>query len=297
MKISIFLSRLATLSFALRNMFVAGFFVFSAALGQAQNSTVTPAQKQANSNTENTEKQLLPSVIGNNQKAITTDHKAGSLPLKVTEPAPDINDPDYVTKKETGINEYPEEYKANNARPKSITSHHNITFSPKSLEKNPNLTAPDSCSKKREEINNCSGENNSAKQQTYQKSINNGSNKNIANGNTENTFQKRIGEHGPYINDKDLDTKIQEWKFAYPEEYMEYRKNNPDPNVYKGSVIIPAAYESSTNAAKCNNKVAENAPNLDDPEYEIKKAEWIKKYPEEYRQLLPASTDNRKEKN
>lgn len=212
MKIPIFVSRLATVSFALRNMLVAGLFVFSVTLGQAQNLTGAPTKEQAKNN-----------------------------------------------------------------------------------EKNPNLTTPNRCSNKGEEIKNFTGENNSLKQQTYQKSIDNGSKKNLSNGNTENTSQKRIGEHGPYINDTDLDTKIQEWKYAYPEEYMEYRKNNPDPNVYKGSVIIPAAYESSTNAEKYNNKVAEHAPDLDDPEYEIKKTEWIKKYPEEYRQLVPASAEPQKE--
>ncbi|MDD4150336.1 MAG: hypothetical protein PHE33_09925 [Bacteroidales bacterium] len=37
---------------------------------------------------------------------------------------------------------------------------------------------------------------------------------------------------------------------------------------------------------KFPNKVAEHAPDLDDPDYEIKKIEWVENYPEEYKNVL-----------
>jgi len=293
MKAFNFLCRFSTLSFVLRTMLIIALYVFSVTLSQAQISTSSSAIEQSKSNTGQQPQQ---SVINKNQNPEAKNLNVTSSPVKVAEHAPDPNDADYEIKKEEWIKKYPEEYKAllNNKQQnnpaikpgsKSKISPDNLTIVPKTSENIPNSNNPDSYSKNGVG-KKATTENSNSIVETSQKSQDNFGDKTIENGKTENTYLKRIGEHGPYINEENLDAKIQVWKYEYPEEYMEYRKNNPDPNVIQGSVIIPVAVTSSANCEKFNNKVAEHAPDFNDPDYETKKMEWIKNYPEEYNNLF-----------
>lgn len=127
-------------------------------------------------------------------------------------------------------------------------------------------------------------------------------NKSSNNKVVENPLKKWA--HAPDPNAPDFEEKKQEWKRNYPEEYgaylKEFRNPNLNQNVVKPNTTVQSGSNCSGNkyqnpGSKYPNKVAEHAPDLDDPEYEIKKAEWIKKYPEEYRQLGPASAEPQKE--
>lgn len=99
---------------------------------------------------------------------------------------------------------------------------------------------------------------------------------------------QKVAEHAPEIGDPDYQAKKLEWIKNYPEEYNEIRSNSSLSNTGQsaetvGNVIRPANMQQ---------KVAEHAPLMSDPDYDAKKLEWMKNYPEEYNALLekPFST-------
>jgi hypothetical protein len=100
--------------------------------------------------------------------------------------------------------------------------------------------------------------------------------------------------HAPDPNDPDYTAKKDEWKYNYPEEYNAYLKETPNPNLKQNVGLNPGLNQpSSTNAQK----VAGHAPDINDPAYNVKKAAWIKNYPEEYEQLGGLNTKPMQEKN
>jgi hypothetical protein len=44
---------------------------------------------------------------------------------------------------------------------------------------------------------------------------------------------ERLGEHGPYLNDPQLDVKVDEWKKNYPEEYKNSQQQKTKTNPTK----------------------------------------------------------------
>ncbi|HPB24439.1 MAG TPA: hypothetical protein PLE11_01665, partial [Bacteroidales bacterium] len=85
----------------------------------------------------------------------------------------------------------------------------------------------------------------------------------------------KIAEHAPYLDDPDYDAKKAIWMKNYPEEMNAVLQQSSNTN----KKLRPAA---NTTLEKPATKVAEHAPYLNDPDYEAKKAEWIKNYPQEY---------------
>jgi len=99
---------------------------------------------------------------------------------------------------------------------------------------------------------------------------------------------QKVAEHAPFIGDSDYEAKKLEWMKNYPEEYNELRSNSSLSNTGQSA-------EAAVNVirpANMQQKVAEHAPLMSDPDYDIKKLEWMKNYPEEYNALLekPSST-------
>jgi len=111
--------------------------------------------------------------------------------------------------------------------------------------------------------------------------------------NTSDTPQKKWA-HAPDPDAPDFTAKKDEWKYNYPEEYNAYLKETPNPNLNQNVGVIPGLNQPSANYPQ---KVAEHAPDINDPAYEVKKAAWIKNYPEEYEQLGTPATHPKQEKN
>ncbi len=55
--------------------------------------------------------------------------------------------------------------------------------------------------------------------------------------------------------------------------------------------------ESRTGNTAVPQKIAEHAPDINDPDYAAKKEEWIKNYPDEYQQLLNPLPDLKEDRN
>jgi len=110
---------------------------------------------------------------------------------------------------------------------------------------------------------------------------------------TSNVPEKKWA-HAPNPDDPDYQAKKDEWKYNYPEEYNAYLKKTPNPNLNQNVGLNPRLNQPSTNYPQ---KVAEHAPDINDPAYEVKKAVWIKNYPEEYEQLGGSTTKPIQEKN
>lgn len=110
---------------------------------------------------------------------------------------------------------------------------------------------------------------------------------------TTDTPQKKWA-HAPDPDDPDYQAKKDEWKYNYPEEYNAYLKETPDPNLNQNIGLNSGLNQPSTYYPQ---KVAEHAPDVNDPAYEVKKAAWIKNYPEEYEQLGGSTAKPIQEKN
>jgi hypothetical protein len=93
----------------------------------------------------------------------------------------------------------------------------------------------------------------------------------------------KFGEHAPDINDPNFEAKKAEWIKNYPEEYKACQKSPSNTNTGSNAGTTTEIKRSNSDHPQ---KVAEHAPDLNDPDYDAKKAEWIQNYPQEYEQLL-----------
>ena len=98
---------------------------------------------------------------------------------------------------------------------------------------------------------------------------------------------EKMGTHAPDPNDPDFAAKKEEWMKNYPDEYKASLSKNSAQSPGTGKEIIPGTVQPASAAPQ---KVAEHAPDINDPDYQAKKIQWIKNYPQEYQQLInPAS--------
>jgi len=102
---------------------------------------------------------------------------------------------------------------------------------------------------------------------------------------------KKSGAHAPDANAPDYEAKKAEWIKNYPDEYKAFsgiQENIPSDNkeIVKTSTAIHPA-------SKPHTKIAEHAPYLDDPNYEAKKTDWIKQYPDEFEAVLQKSSGSK----
>ncbi|HOY40048.1 MAG: hypothetical protein KBB11_02210 [Bacteroidales bacterium] len=89
--------------------------------------------------------------------------------------------------------------------------------------------------------------------------------------------QNRIAPHAPDYNDPNYEVKKNEWIANYPEEYNALQPNGNQNTIVDVSLIPEASLKAPL--------LGPHAPDSDDPDFEAKKAEWIKNYPEEYNVL------------
>ena len=93
----------------------------------------------------------------------------------------------------------------------------------------------------------------------------------------------RLGVHAPDFNDPNFEAKKAEWIKNYPEEYEACQKSSSNPNAGSNAGTTTEIKRSNSDHPQ---KVAEHAPDINDPNYDAKKTEWIQNYPQEYEQLL-----------
>jgi hypothetical protein len=105
-----------------------------------------------------------------------------------------------------------------------------------------------------------------------------------------NVIKEKMGEHAPDINDSDYRNKLEQWMQNYPEEFEAYLLKSEKPNAGMKSCTYPEFKESKTNTPQ---KVAEHAPDLSDPDYDAKKQEWMKNYPDEYNACMMRSSESK----
>jgi len=151
MRTSIFFSRLATLSFAMRSVLVAGLFVLSVVMGQAQTNLPPAGKTQINSTNNQVTTLGLPDL---NQTHQTTAPNIEGTSLKTAGNAPSVNEPDYEAKKQEWIKNHPEEYKklleSNNTTTGNEKPQTRITYPEKVAPHAPALDDPKYTEKKEE---------------------------------------------------------------------------------------------------------------------------------------------------
>ncbi|HQI69861.1 MAG TPA: hypothetical protein PLT47_03875 [Bacteroidales bacterium] len=200
---------------------------------------------------------------------------------KIAPHAPEFNDPDYKARKEAWMANYPEEYNAlqQSVNTPNMVNKSNIASNPvknKVAEHAPDLNDPDYATKKAEWIKNypeeyesIGGTTTSTTESNQVKTQVTLPDQPVAKPHT------KIAEHAPYLDDPDYQAKKALWMKNYPEEMNAVMQQSSNTN----KNLQPAA---NTIVNRPATKVAEHAPYLNDPDYEAKKAEWIKNYPQEY---------------
>ncbi|MBP8041658.1 MAG: hypothetical protein KAZ36_07100 [Bacteroidales bacterium] len=200
---------------------------------------------------------------------------------KIAPHAPEFNDPDYEAKKEAWMTNYPEEYNAlqqsGNTQTKVINTNSNVTpVNTKVAEHAPELGDPDYAAKKAEWIKNYPEEYESIGGASTDNGVSNQVKTQVAIPDLQVAKpHTKIAEHAPYLDDPDYEAKKAIWMKNYPEEMNAVLQHSSNTN----KNIRPA---TNTTLEKPATKVAEHAPYLNDPDYQAKKAEWIKNYPQEY---------------
>jgi len=262
----------------IRFTLVIAILFFSANMVKSQNSTSDSDYKPAKS----TVKKAQPAINAQANKTISTENNMVIIPKKLAEHAPEFNDPDYEAKKIEWMEKYPDEYNALQKKTSNCSPHLNTgtdkagTIIPQKVaEHAPDLNDPDYETKKTEWIKNYPEE-----YKSVGGVIENGTHthNSLANPGTTPPTTKlhiKVAEHAPYMDAPDYDVKKAEWIQNYPEEYEASIKESSKSNNGTNSFAPPEIKKPAT-------KVAEHAPYSDDPDYEAKKAEWIKKYPQEY---------------
>ena len=109
-----------------------------------------------------------------------------------------------------------------------------------------------------------------------------------SNSNTFSTPDK-LGEHAPNVNDPDFRNKMEEWAKNYPEEFNAWMIKSNESNPGLKTSDYPAYNQPPANI---HQKIAEHAPEMGDPNYEAKKQEWMKNYPEEYKECMSKASSN-----
>jgi len=289
---------------AMRFALIVGILVFTVSMGKSQTSNSIPDSKK----TRNTDTNKVESVSNdNNNTTSTTKNNSACTSNKIGQHAPEMSDPNYEAKKIEWIKNYPEEYNASlekssvpngsvNNGTTSEVKHPNSDYPQKLAEHAPDINDPDYEAKKAEWINNYPQEyeqlTNSTSGTTKESNekIQSVSNpQTIPAGSSitsTSVINKKMGDHAPDINDPNFEAKKADWIKNYPEEYNACLKNASKPNTGMSTCSTPALNKTGI-------KVAEHAPDLNDTDYEAKKAAWIKNYPEEYNaQLNKASNSN-----
>lgn len=260
--------------------------------------TVTPMKSQTFNSTTDAEKAQSGSNGNSINYSVSTTNSAAPL-NKPGLHAPEFNDPNYEAKKIEWIKNYPDEYNAflkNTTTPSVIINkgttaegkHLNSDYHQKIAEHAPNINDTDYEAKKAEWINNYPQEYEQITNSTYvttQPAIEN--NQSVSTQTTEQTNSQKnntgiitkMGEHAPDINDPNYEVKKAAWIQNYPEEYNACLKNSSKPYTNVSTGVNPVVYKTGI-------KVAEHAPDLNDPDYAVKKAAWIKNYPEEYNAVM-----------
>jgi len=100
---------------------------------------------------------------------------------------------------------------------------------------------------------------------------------------------ENMGEHAPSVNDPDFRNKMEEWAKNYPEEFNAWMIKSNESNPGLKTSDYPAYNQTSANI---HQKIAEHAPEMGDPNYEAKKQEWMKNYPEEYKECMSKASSN-----
>ena len=280
---------------AIRFALIVGILVFTVTIGKSQTSNSIPDAEKAQSGSN-----------GKNIHTVVLNSNTTGTINKMGPHAPEFNDPDYEAKKIEWIKNYPEEYNAvlkKTATPivvinKGTTAegkHPNSDYQQKIAEHAPSTNDPDYEAKKAEWINTYPQEyeqitnSNSLTTKTTNENIKSVSNQQpvqtISSKNNTGTIKKKMGEHAPEINDPDFEAKKAAWIKDYPEEYDACLKNISKTCTNMNTSINPIVNKTGI-------KVAEHAPELNDPDYVVKKAAWIKNYPEEYNALMNSSTNS-----
>ncbi len=289
--------------------------IFAVSVVNAQNSTNIPDSEKAKTNSGVIQaKKATPPPV----PAASLQNK-GVSKNKLGAHAPDVNDPDFATKKAEWIKNYPDEYNAllnqanagNNGKsavPNSdqvakqasgtIINSNKADASSNATKPNeyapgykiaphaPEFNDPDYQAKKEAWMANYPEEYNALQQ------ADNTQNKVITTNNTLTPVKNKVAEHAPELDDADYAAKKAEWIKNYPEEYESIGgtpAENNQSNQVQTQVAIP-----DQQMAKPHTKIAEHAPYLDDPNYEVLKAIWMKNYPEEMNAVLQQSSNNNK---
>lgn len=95
----------------------------------------------------------------------------------------------------------------------------------------------------------------------------------------------------PIPNDPDYEAKKEEWINNYPDEYNDYLKKSSANN---GWDVNSGIVQTNTSIPQ---KIAEHAPDPGEPNYEAKKIEWVKNYPEEYKAVLQGAENENPDMN
>jgi len=212
----------------------------------------------------------------------------------IAEHAPALDDPEYKTKKELWIQKYPDEYRAALCKPSgqylakangdpAITATQDTENLQKTAVHAPALSDPDYETKKEFWVQNYPDE---YKACLENKTTDNRHIKNSMNQEIMLTIPKisgKVAEHAPELTDPDYTVKKSEWIKNYPGEYITALKNNPDGN-FLPTTDLPVWNEIPK--SKSTIKLPSHAPALNDPDYQAKKEEWIKRYPKEYQQAI-----------
>lgn len=89
---------------------------------------------------------------------------------------------------------------------------------------------------------------------------------------------EKMGAHAPDINDPNLAAKKQEWMKSNPDEYKAYLTK-----IYGEGWDAKVSQNNGQTNTTVTRKMSEHAPDVDDPDYISKFAEFMKNYPEEYK--------------
>ncbi|HNX89695.1 MAG TPA: hypothetical protein PKH58_11470, partial [Paludibacteraceae bacterium] len=288
------------------NFLLAGLFVISVGLGQAQNFTSPSYKKQTKSSTG---KPFTPSAINKNQNPETTKFNVGYSPMKVAAHAPAVNDPAYEAKKEEWMVKYPEEYNAfqqisNGIQGINPESTQGVTvLKQRVAEHAPDPDDPIYDVKKAQWIKNYPEEykalfHSPAAVNTIVSTHNSNEIKQqimpTDNRAIEYTPGYKIAIHAPEYNDADYEAKKEEWMAKYPNEYGAAQQIRPDINYTPAKATISGTGQQPQNIMM---KAGEHAPYVNDPDYVQKKEQWIINYPDEYKQFNSTTEKSLKEVN
>ncbi|HNW90179.1 MAG TPA: hypothetical protein PKN48_10990 [Bacteroidales bacterium] len=301
--------------FAFRFALVIGFLVFTTFIGKSQTDrTIATKDPSLVKPVENNQTVVHPPVQNPNDDVIYKNIGAH---------APDINDPDFRTKSEEWMKNYPEEFDAwmlrtVKAYPGTSSENYPEFAQPKPAiqkvaEHAPAMNDPDYQAKKLEWMKNYPEEYDALMKKSLSSQTGQNTGKTPIVKHPAASFQQKVAEHAPLMSDPDYEAKKLEWMKNYPEEYnalLEKPSSTQEVQLpsLNNTIIINDARENErmealpeVNVPKSNTgsntgvpgvvkkpsyKVAEHAPYLDDPDYAAKKEEWIKNYPEEYERVV-----------